>query len=55
VFIVVGHFPCERRINMSGSGKRDRGNKEERKKSKMNPKEKKKQKNEKKRNKFLPG
>jgi len=40
---------------MSGSGKKDRGNKEERKKSKLNPKEKKKLKQEKKKNKFLPG
>ena len=40
---------------MSGSGKKDRGNKEQRKKPKLNPKEKKKQKNEKKKNTFLPG
>jgi hypothetical protein len=40
---------------MSGAGKRDKGNKEPRKKSKLNPKEKKKLKNEKKKNKFLPG
>jgi len=31
---------------MSGSGKRDKGNKEQRKKSKLNPKEKKKLKTE---------
>lgn len=40
---------------MSGSGKKDRGNKEIRKKSKLNQKEKKKLKQEKKHNKFLPG
>jgi hypothetical protein len=40
---------------MSGNGKKDKGNREQRKKSKLNPKEKRKLKNEKKKNKFMPG
>ena len=40
---------------MSGAGKRDKGNKQQRKKSKLNAKEKKILKNEKKKNKFMHG
>jgi hypothetical protein len=40
---------------MSGSGKKDKGNREQKKKPKLNPKEKKKLKNEKKKNTFMPG
>ncbi len=40
---------------MSGSGKKDKGNREQKKKSKLNPKEKRKLKNEKKKNTFMPG
>jgi hypothetical protein len=45
----------QRRNIMSGGGKKDKGQREPRKKSKLNPKDKKKQKTEKKKNKFLPG
>lgn len=40
---------------MSSSGKKDKGNKEQKKKPKLNPKEKRKLKNEKKKNTFMPG
>jgi hypothetical protein len=49
-------IPNERgETTMSSSGKKDKGNKEQKKKPKLNPKEKRKQKNEKKKNKFMPG
>jgi hypothetical protein len=49
------YWRYKRRGDMSGSGKKDKFNKEQRKKSKLNPKDRKKLKIEKKHNKFLPG
>jgi hypothetical protein len=53
--MVLYIFHAKGKNIMSSTGKKDKGNKEQRKKSKLNPKEKKKIKNEKKKNKFLPG